>query len=745
MKWIKFIAASIIFLYAAGKVSACVDTYTPASCYMFSVYNRNQLWNDKISCQKNNIDFWRQYTRNMVSEAGIKADLYPDSYYTPEQGKSKPMSLYSYLQQKKDIDAAHYIALLKQINGLSSEQDVWDYPTNKELARRHQVWLNILNDASRRMLTSKRLGSRYWLMAIRAAYYSNNKTKCQLLWNKYAAKYPNDYIKDLAQGYLASYWYKDGQREKAREFYAKVGDLQSLRWCFCKDIGLKGIMKLYEEAPTSVAFPYLIQDYVNSMDNDWTNASSSWVSKQESDSTKQVLAAEMKEFRSYAETVINEGKIQNPALWKTAAAYFAYLMGDNKTSLKELADADAMNGTDRMKENIRTIRFLVQSDASEYNTDFDNYVLGEVKWLMEKIKTEPMYTQENYFGSRNHYSDALQRIAYFHLTPNYIKAGKFTTGASLTGMTYEYLTSEVNNQKRDGNKVADPENNADYNKPFDYNNQIFNLLDTVDVKNVIAYEKLLTNPDNGTELEKYAASYCYKNDDYYNELIGTKLLRSENFEQAEGYLKKVSLGYIGTMNIAPYMHVDNAQSYWFAWQTRKDLQKRRYLATAFSVNPKLAFCQNMISLKQRLEQTTDSIEKSKIYYELAERYTQASRKGYCWEYLHYSWSIDTETVRTYHQENYLGRAEECLQQSLAYNRSTDNRVKCLFALASLSNDLWKTIDEYADDKIVYHPNSVQAKRFDELYQLRESVSYAYYKLSKCDNLKEYYDYVQHKK
>ena len=121
------------------------------------------------------------------------------------------------------------------------------------------------------------------------------------------------------------------------------------------------------------------------------------------------------------------------------------------------------------------------------------------------------------------------------------------TYGPLLGMTYEYLTSEVNNQKRDGNKVADPENNADYNKPFDYNNQIFNLLDTVDVKNVIAYEKLLTNPDNGTELEKYAASYCYKNDDYYNELIGTKLLRSENFEQAEGYLKKVSLGYIGTM------------------------------------------------------------------------------------------------------------------------------------------------------------------------------------------------------
>ena len=155
-----------------------------------------------------------------------------------------------------------------------------------------------MNDASQHIASSKKLSNRYWLMAMRAAFYTNNKDQCQRLWDKNQSKFPTNDIRILAEGYLASYWYKNGEREKAREFYAKVGDLQSLRWCFRNDIGLKGIQKLYAETPNSVAFPYLIQDYVNSIDNDLHPV---WGDGTGNDSIKQVVTAEMKDFRRFVD------------------------------------------------------------------------------------------------------------------------------------------------------------------------------------------------------------------------------------------------------------------------------------------------------------------------------------------------------------------------------------------------------------------------------------------------------------
>ena len=502
-----------------------------------------------------------------------------------------------------------------------------------------------------------------------------------------------------------------------------------------------------------MAFPYLIQDYVNSLDDDISNASAYWTEKHESDSLRQVITSEINSFRRFANRVISEGKVHDPALWQSAIAYLTYLEGDNKNALAELEKADKMQGTSRMKDNIRAIRFLIESDTSDYHqTSFDKYALKELKWLIEKAQSEPSFFDYSYSSNkRNHYSDVLLRIAYFHLTPNYMKAGRFATGAAITGMTQELEDVTFHGLKHTNNQMADPEHRDTYQNAPDFSSQLFCLLDTADVKDVIAYQNLLAAPEKGKELEQYATSFCYKNTDYYNDIIGTKYLRAEQFNEAREYFKKVSLRYLSSMNVAPYMHASNTFPLWFDWQAKKTLKRQRYVVSKFVANPKITFCDNMIALLQRLSHSTSNVEKSNICYDLANRYLQASHYGNCWAYTNYSWTTWmnwpdslSHSLGLPWKEKYAAAAKSYLNKSMQFNASTDNKVRCLFALASMCYESTWRISDYDYNRqrsyYEYKPKSEQAQYFQQLYALRSTPSFTKYGLSRCDNLKSYIDW-----
>lgn len=738
MKWIRFIAISVLACLCNCQAMACADYYTSEMCNMFSVYNHNDLYsfnylnmeNKNNSVYVTQFNFWKSYFNKGVNPKVIQSAIF--------SGDDKAMAkLLNIVQQRKDADGMNYMRLFRQMHNISSA-DPWNYPDKKQIIANNRIWNNILNNASGRILTSKKLGSRYWLMAMRAAYYTHNKQMCQQLWNKYQSRFADNDIRMLAEGYLASYWYKDGQREKAREFYAKIGDLQSLRWCFKDDIGLKGIEKLYAEEPNSVAFPYLIQDYVNSVDNDMHPL----FEDETNDSVRQAVKAEIMDFRIFASGVLKENKVLNPALWKSASAYFAFLLNDNKTAINELDEAETMKGTERMKENIRVLRFLVKSASREYDASFDAYVLKELKWLMGKVKSETTYVDYNWspYYVRNHYSDVLERIVYYNLTPGYIKAGKFTTGAVLTGMTTEFINM---NFRGNGHPSKYMYAGADGYYSNDYGNEIFTLLDTADVKEVVSYKELLETPSKGNELEQYAVSYCCRNMNYYNDLIGTKYLRTEDFAKAGEYLGKLDLPFVSASPISPYLHSDNSYPMWYAWKAHKALDKFRFVETALTINPKLVFSKRMLALQQQLSSATDNKVKAQINYEMAKRYFQASQNGYCWAYLHYRWTIDSTYRADNYKEKYIEHAEVCLQNSMQQNPSVSNKVNCLFALASLADTPWRT-SEYdwkkGKDVYIYHPDGSQAKIFAQLYELRSSKEFAVQELSRCDNLKSYMDH-----
>lgn len=738
MKWLKLFIISALCFAGIQHAQACADSYSSEYCYMFSVYNHNLLQRWRNDVAKQNIDFWNKYFGNRYTKqvtAMVNNDM---------NAAAALKTLIRARQLSRDADGAHYLALLAQMNSAVGSNDPWDYPSKKEQQRRRTVWLFLLNDASKH-INSTKLGVRYWLMAVRAAYYSNNRTRCEQLYNNYASRFASSYLADVAGGYMASYWYKDGQKEKAREYYAKTGDLQSLRWCY-GTIDLKGIKALYEETPNSVAFPYLIQDFVNAADNDWlwqreTSPYYDKDNKQASDSIRHAITDEMNGFRQLAARVVREGKVNNAALWQSAAAFCAYIMGDEKKATDELDAAAKMKGTERMMDNIRVLRFLASADGSKTDKASDNDVLNDMKWLVGKCRSEQSFDDYNNDGwRRNHYTDAMLRIVYYHLTPSYLKAGRFTTGTLLTGMTYEFVNQTLGGQKR-SSQLANPEN-VTSTSYIDYSRELFDALDTADVKDVIAYRDLLLNPATGNALEQYAARFCYRNADYYNELIGTKYMRLEEFDKAISYLQKVSLKYISSMSIAPYMHAESSYPLWLSYLNKKQVKKQRYVVAPYSYNPKMKFCQDVLALKNRLSLTSDNGERAKIYYELAKRYAQASHVGSCWALLHYSWTVwnaDSTYNDSHSRDSYLPQARAMLKECMKCNPSENNKIKCIFALADLADSPWRTFDYDNNGKVVtkYNPNSSQAQLFKELYAYRKTPYLREIGLTRCDNLRDY--------
>ncbi len=70
MKWIKFIAVSIVMCLYGYRTIACADYYTPEMCNMFSVYNHNDLYN-----------FNRMYTFNESNKMDVAQFNFWKSYF----------------------------------------------------------------------------------------------------------------------------------------------------------------------------------------------------------------------------------------------------------------------------------------------------------------------------------------------------------------------------------------------------------------------------------------------------------------------------------------------------------------------------------------------------------------------------------------------------------------------------------------------------------------------------------------
>ena len=361
-----------------------------------------------------------------------------------------------------------------------------------------------------------------------------------------------------------------------------------------------------------------------------------------------------------------------------------------------------------MKDNVRCIRLLASTGNPKLDKKYSSYVVNELQWL------------EGNLSKDSYYAYAWDRIVHLGLSPCYEKAGNKNLSTALLGLNKR---SEYDN---------DPSSwNNNYSSEYYYN-----ALDKSTAEQTLSYFQYLSSSQKDV-LEQYVIGKVNHDNDYFNDLIGTKYLAEGNFTEAAKYLEKVPLKFIENQNISWYMaNRDYTKDPWL-----NDRENEGFSSGEdgpgkgkITVNKKLAFCKEMQQLQAKHLLTGDIAQKKQLAYDIAVRLFQASFKGDCWFLTHYGWSCADEQNPL--EKDFLQATVTYLNEAKTAN-NFDLKQKSLYALAYIPLDEWQ---EYSWEKgeFVTKKDSRQYQALKELSDFRrDNLSKVSSYISKCDVLVQF--------
>jgi len=402
-----------------------------------------------------------------------------------------------------------------------------------------------------------------------------------------------------------------------------------------------------------------------------------------------------------------------------------YLFGHDKEAVAAINEAVGMAGTQRMKDNARAIRLLISTRRDAPSSEYSAFLIEEMTWLDRKI-AEERASSDRY---DNHYTDVKERVVYKGLIPLYDNNGNSDMATMLCGM--------MNKCEADFDKERSAQQNASYSAWNEY----FSRLDSLSADRLSSYYRYLISPKQDA-FENFVAGQVYLNADYYNDLIGTKMIAEGRFSDAIPYLEKVSLDFLNSQNIAFYAAQRNFNvERWFHRQPLKGdetyLDEAGATRKTLDKNIKLDFCRAVLDLQTQLSIARPDGSREALAYRLATLICQASYYGDCWFLTHYGKSV-SDTARI-GELDYLARATELLHISKTSN-DLWLRYKSLYALASLPLEPWYSTIYDEDYNAILTPRPL-ARQYKALGELSDFAAanpqYIDRYTTKCDILRRF--------
>lgn len=714
----RFIIAALISLVPLADALACAPERPTHNAYMFSVFRRERMRSPFAEDMNN---WWKAYADDLTSRE--------TEYY-----RWNADTLRAIATRKGDKEMLEYMrwldAYLKVSDGVS--MDSWDYPTKEELAARDSTLHAML--AAAQAYKGRRMREQFALLTMRANMLLGRDKANMLYWTATASKLPRGVWRDVCCNIYARAMLNSGLRRAACEIYAEQGDMRSISWCMRGYRNLAGIKKVYADDPDAYTLLYLVQDFVNGLQETFDSyiqgrPDLDWVKDK---GAQPVLTADAEAFVSFADDVLKEKKTSSPCLWQSAAAMVEYLLGDYEEALRRANAAVGMKGSRRMKDNARCIRLLAQATVAPLGGETSEWMTGEFRWLDGKIEDERGNSQDY----DNHYTDVKERIAYRVLAQRYHAAGLHNVENALYGMMeenkFEYLSQLYDKDMH----MSWPDG---YVSNLNYSawNEYFEMLFQTPADSLASYYTYLTSAKTDV-FEHYVAQQVYSNKDYYNDLIGTRYIAEGRFADALTWLERVPLEYLEKQNISWYM-ANRAYTVprWFVRQLPNDPETDGPGKASPKENLKVRYCKDMLQLQSEYNLAPVGEQKDIRAYELAVRYYQASYYGDCWFLTHYGKSVLDST-----HDGELDFARKA-RELLAECKTSSNlkiQYEALYALAYTDTDLWCTT-EFDDDYnpvTVPLPASSQYKALEALSKfIQEHPEEADEHATNCDVLKEF--------
>ncbi len=648
---------------------------------------------------------------------GLEINYYRNSYYMYsiipyEQFSSEPMGLYEhdearepafyeqiarywadYLGQKEagydgyavrmrarslgDREMLTYTSWFHKYLDVSYEvkQESWDYNNTSPAVRTRR--LTQVRKAAM-AYKGKRLRQQYALLVMRCNMLLGANQRNITYWTTVGQKLPKSMWREAMRNIYANALLRTGHTWQACNIYMEQGDYASVRAVVANYRNLAGIQYTYRADHNAPLLQFLIQNFVNRVQDATDDLAWPASEYDESDYLRrrkaqaQALATDARQFITMAGNVVQRGESKTPAMWASAAAWVEYLLGNHAAAATLIDKAATMEGTQRMLDNTRALRLMISAATSKPTADYRNYVAGELEWIDTKINEEAAYSSGD--CKRNHYTDVRSRVLIGGLEPMFRAAG----------LPCDALAAVAVN-KYEGYEYDECYHNFYYDEENSYALQ--QSTDTL-----IAYYKHI-NRQPQDRLEAYLQSHMYRSKDYFCDVIGTKLVAEGRFDEAQQWLKQVPVEFLSGQYIALYASKRNFTTpAWYKRQRVRDWSDDGPVDTRARItsNQKLQFCQYMEQTIKAYNAAASAAEKTDNAYRLAVAYYQASVYGDCWYLTHYTKSM-FDSART-GELDYAAQAIKYLNEC---KMSSSKKMQCdaYYALAFIPIDNWYD-DEY---------------------------------------------------
>ena len=724
----KFIIVSLLLLTSI-PTWACFAIKSTYNYYLFSVFGRETLRDDLYGSRTD--AFWKQYS-------GGKLEGF-------SKWNSEEMTAIA--QQKGDRDMVLYIEQLSHYLDICEQlRDTWTYPTKEQLNQRKQTLRQMITHAEQYRGSSLR--TQWQLLAMRARFQLGLHEENINFWKETGRFLAGDVYRDMMYNLYAGSLLRTGEVRQATDIYAEQGDMVSIKWIMRKHRNIAGIKNMYKADLNSATMHFLIQDFVNNYQETIDQSNEGDFSAETlQNGITEIGAAfvshdDARQFITFAEQVLAEGQTDSPALWLAAIGEIQYLQGNISQALTTLDRAMKAKGTQRMRDNARCIRMVASAKQPVLNAEYEQYIIGEMDWLVQKVHEENRRTQsfktnewEN-FG--NHYTDVMQRLVYNNLVPAYRRDGKEEVAIALLSMMES--SSKLYGFPSQSEQNATPDAAYQWNNNYnEWYSDYYQHIDSLSSHQLISYTHWMKK-DGNTPMERFVREKALFSDDFFNDFIGTRLIAEGNFAEATSYLKLVPLPFMEQQNISYYLA--NRDFTLPRWQQRqrtpKGFEPDGPEKGRLSDNPKLRFCNEMLRLQSEYDKSRGE-QRCQKAYDLATRLYQASYMGDCWYLSHYGKSV-MDTVRT-GEADFINTTIQLLNESKK-SRNAQLRMKSLYALAFIPVDEWAegSYDADADRTVFTNPQRL-SKRWKALTELDDYLRKqpkdqpAY--IGKCDVLRQF--------
>lgn len=677
----KFIVTNILAILSIVTSWACGGPGPTHNYYMM-----NLLPDDTFSESSKLIDaFWKKYTGN-------------DNYYYFNMSEALEAA-----QRKGDHAMLEYLGHLENFQSICSQlRETWSYPTKEELAQRKITLQRMATAAATYQGTA--LKAQYALLYMRANMLLGNYADNIAFWQQKAENMPSSVYRDMMRNIYANALLNTGKKREAWNIYCEQGDMNSLKWSVRKFRSLAGIKTIYAQQPDAPTLRYLVQDFVNSVQETFDQGGEpddDWVREVGANPD---YAKEIAQFISFANDVADKADCPDPCMWKSATAMLHYLLNQQTNAEQAINAAMQLRNTPKSYDVARCIRLLISTKNALVNDEYASFATKELQWLDSMIKPD----------GDCYYQHAKERIVFIGLIPRLTSIGRNDLALALLNSMEEKYESE------------------DYNG--NYCTEHFAAIENLNADETTAYQRFLnTQPTN--DLERYAISLKKTDDMYLNDLIATKLIAEGRFSEAIPLLEKIPLSFIKQQNISWYMA--NRDFKKPRWMGRQHMPKDEWVDGpnhgTITQNKKLTFCRDMVNLEKQYKLATGEARKQKAY-DMAVRYYQASYKGDCWFLTHYGQSVcDTVSVR---EKNFVETAYRLLNES-ATSANATLRINSLYALAFDPQTCWYEYD-WEKDCDVLLTGSHQYKALANLNNyVRQHPNNLPRYVMKCDVLKQF--------